>query len=164
MEEEEEEMDVDADEEWDGPEWMLPYQGADPLNPPPPASDSESEIEFEELVRLEVSLGAEGSGFIAARDATTASATDINDDSTYHEETSPSEHEFSRIGSIGCYVLYHFVNHNATIIMPPKAMSQAAIERLITQRVNAAVEAERARQVNARGQGSNANEAGIMFM
>ncbi|GJU79505.1 hypothetical protein Tco_1281870 [Tanacetum coccineum] len=33
--------------------------------------------------------------------------------------------------------------------MPPKAMSQAAIERLITQRVNAAVEAERARQVNA---------------
>ncbi|GJR14979.1 putative ribonuclease H-like domain-containing protein [Tanacetum coccineum] len=44
--------------------------------------------------------------------------------------------------------------------MPPKAMSQAAIERLITQRVNAAVEAERARQVNARGQGGNANEAG----
>ncbi|GJT46330.1 putative reverse transcriptase domain-containing protein [Tanacetum coccineum] len=44
--------------------------------------------------------------------------------------------------------------------MPPKAMSQAAIERLITQRVNAAVEAERARQVNAGGQGSNANEAG----
>ncbi|GJT55719.1 hypothetical protein Tco_0990773 [Tanacetum coccineum] len=44
--------------------------------------------------------------------------------------------------------------------MPPKAMSQAAIERLITQRVNAAVEAERERQVNARGQGNNANEAG----
>ncbi|GJU02400.1 putative reverse transcriptase domain-containing protein [Tanacetum coccineum] len=39
-------------------------------------------------------------------------------------------------------------------------MSQAAIERLITQRVNAAVEAERARQVKAGGQGSNANEAG----
>ncbi|GKG57645.1 hypothetical protein Tco_0587243, partial [Tanacetum coccineum] len=30
--------------------------------------------------------------------------------------------------------------------MPPKPMSQAAIERLITQRVNAAVEAEQARQ------------------
>nr|GEV19076.1 hypothetical protein [Tanacetum cinerariifolium] len=41
--------------------------------------------------------------------------------------------------------------------MPPKAMSQAAIERLITQRVNAALEAERASQVNARGQGSNVN-------
>ncbi|GKA28112.1 hypothetical protein Tco_0714280, partial [Tanacetum coccineum] len=46
IEEEEEEM--DADKEWDGPEWILPYQGANPLYPPPPASDSESEIEFEE--------------------------------------------------------------------------------------------------------------------
>ncbi|GJU96827.1 putative reverse transcriptase domain-containing protein [Tanacetum coccineum] len=44
--------------------------------------------------------------------------------------------------------------------MPPKAISRAAIERLITQRVIAAVEAERARQVNVRGQGGNANEAG----
>ncbi|GKA36274.1 putative reverse transcriptase domain-containing protein [Tanacetum coccineum] len=35
MEEEEEEM--DADEQWDGPEWILPYQGADPLYPPPPS-------------------------------------------------------------------------------------------------------------------------------
>ncbi|GJW05567.1 hypothetical protein Tco_1564423 [Tanacetum coccineum] len=48
MEEEEEEMEMNDDEEWDGPEWILPYQGADPLYPPPPASDSESEIEFEE--------------------------------------------------------------------------------------------------------------------
>ncbi|GKB62130.1 putative reverse transcriptase domain-containing protein [Tanacetum coccineum] len=44
--------------------------------------------------------------------------------------------------------------------MAPKAISQAAIERLITQRVNAAMEAERERQVNARGQGGNANEVG----
>nr|GEY75913.1 hypothetical protein [Tanacetum cinerariifolium] len=36
-------------------------------------------------------------------------------------------------------------------IMPPKAMSQAAIERLITQRVNAALEAERASQANTGG-------------
>nr|GEV50353.1 hypothetical protein [Tanacetum cinerariifolium] len=36
-------------------------------------------------------------------------------------------------------------------IMPPKAMSQAAIERLITQRVNVALEAERASQANAGG-------------
>ncbi|GKC60896.1 hypothetical protein Tco_1088494 [Tanacetum coccineum] len=44
--------------------------------------------------------------------------------------------------------------------MAPKAMNQAAIERLITERVNAAVEAEQERHVNARGQGNNANEAG----
>nr|GEX05505.1 reverse transcriptase domain-containing protein [Tanacetum cinerariifolium] len=44
--------------------------------------------------------------------------------------------------------------------MPPKAMSQAAIERLITQRVNAALEAERASRVNEGGEGSNTNETG----
>nr|GEX30900.1 hypothetical protein [Tanacetum cinerariifolium] len=38
-----------------------------------------------------------------------------------------------------------------TLIMPPKAISQAAIERVITRRVNAALEAERASQVNAGG-------------
>ncbi|GJZ65833.1 hypothetical protein Tco_0622529 [Tanacetum coccineum] len=42
--------------------------------------------------------------------------------------------------------------------MAPKAMNQAAIERLITERVNAAVEAEQERQVNPRRQGNN--EAG----
>nr|GEX26545.1 integrase, catalytic region, zinc finger, CCHC-type, peptidase aspartic, catalytic [Tanacetum cinerariifolium] len=36
-------------------------------------------------------------------------------------------------------------------IMPPKAMSQAAIERLITQRVNAALEAKRAGRGNEGG-------------
>nr|GEX77546.1 hypothetical protein [Tanacetum cinerariifolium] len=54
-------------------------------------------------------------------------------------------------------------------IMPPKAMSQAAIERLITQRVNAALEAERASRANEgeqagrtneRGEGINENETG----
>ncbi|GJV80221.1 putative reverse transcriptase domain-containing protein [Tanacetum coccineum] len=44
--------------------------------------------------------------------------------------------------------------------MPPRPMNQAAIERLIAERVTAAVEAERQRQVNARGQRNNANEAG----
>ncbi|GJS86103.1 hypothetical protein Tco_0752644 [Tanacetum coccineum] len=43
-------------------------------------------------------------------------------------------------------------------IMPPRPMNQATIERLITERVTAAVEAERQRQGNARGQENN--EAG----
>ncbi|GJV77293.1 replication protein A 70 kDa DNA-binding subunit B [Tanacetum coccineum] len=37
----EEEEEMDADEQWDGLKWILPYQGADPLYPPPPASDSD---------------------------------------------------------------------------------------------------------------------------
>nr|GFC83128.1 reverse transcriptase domain-containing protein [Tanacetum cinerariifolium] len=38
------------------------------------------------------------------------------------------------------------IKGEVTSNMPPKSMSQAAIERLITQRVNAALEAERASQ------------------
>ncbi|GJY99293.1 hypothetical protein Tco_0516723 [Tanacetum coccineum] len=38
-------MDVDANEEGDDRTWILPYEGAGPLNPPPAASDFESEIE-----------------------------------------------------------------------------------------------------------------------
>nr|GEZ81314.1 putative reverse transcriptase domain-containing protein [Tanacetum cinerariifolium] len=45
-------------------------------------------------------------------------------------------------------------------IPPCMAISQAAIERLITERVNAALEAERAGRVNEGGEGSNANETG----
>nr|GFC03247.1 hypothetical protein [Tanacetum cinerariifolium] len=41
-----------------------------------------------------------------------------------------------------------------------QAFRQAAIERLVTQRVNAALEAERAGRVNEGGEGSNANEIG----
>ncbi|GJR77341.1 putative reverse transcriptase domain-containing protein [Tanacetum coccineum] len=39
--------------------------------------------------------------------------------------------------------------------MPPRPMNQAAIDRLVAERVNAAVEAERERQANARRQGNN---------
>nr|GFA33316.1 hypothetical protein [Tanacetum cinerariifolium] len=73
-----------------------------------------------------------------------------NNTHPYEPQGSP----FSRIDAIGCDDLYHFVkqcNYVLTIIKPPKAMSQAAIERLITQRVNAALEAERASQANAGG-------------
>nr|GEZ78928.1 reverse transcriptase domain-containing protein [Tanacetum cinerariifolium] len=45
----------------------------------------------------------------------------------------------------------HVIDWICKQIMPPKAMSQAAIERLITQRVNAALEAKRAGRVNERG-------------
>ncbi|GJY58987.1 hypothetical protein Tco_0458879 [Tanacetum coccineum] len=94
--------------------------------------------------------------YIAVRNAATAPATD-NDDSPTHEETSPSKPQgssphdsynfsfivvsFIRITYLNLSIelmplvcnICHFVNY-ATIIMPPKAMSQAAIERLITQR------------------------------
>nr|GEU67897.1 hypothetical protein [Tanacetum cinerariifolium] len=220
MEEKEEEMDVDANEEGDGPEWIIPYEGVDPLNPPPPASDSEYEIKKAtpmspppipvdhkaeaatagtgrlvpltgrrlftntqiekddvraENNRLRIMLDCSENcirttrreldratwhyhqlrdPYVAARDAATVPATDDDDPAT-----------LSRIDAIGYDDLYNFIkqcnyvltllvmnNENGylliyyLIIMSPKATSQAAIERLITQRVNAALEAERARQ------------------
>ncbi|GJZ91236.1 hypothetical protein Tco_0663163 [Tanacetum coccineum] len=48
-----------ADEQWDGPEWILPYQGADPLYPPPLASDSEAEAKDEAKAEAEAEAEAE---------------------------------------------------------------------------------------------------------
>nr|GEU80211.1 putative reverse transcriptase domain-containing protein [Tanacetum cinerariifolium] len=90
------------------------------------------------------------------------------------DATTPDD-ALGRNNAISCKDLCHFVkqcNYVLTIIMPPKAMSQAAIERLITQRVNDALEAERASRVNEgeqagrmneKGEGSNANETRGQF-
>ncbi|GJW30457.1 hypothetical protein Tco_0047332 [Tanacetum coccineum] len=51
--EEEEDMDIDDEEDENEPELMFPYEEADPLNPPPPASDLEiaDVIEVEDTVK-----------------------------------------------------------------------------------------------------------------
>ncbi|GJU03656.1 putative reverse transcriptase domain-containing protein [Tanacetum coccineum] len=53
--EEQDDMEVDIEEEENEPEMIFPYVEADPLNPPPPASDSEPEdvIEVEDTVKPE---------------------------------------------------------------------------------------------------------------
>nr|GEU75708.1 hypothetical protein [Tanacetum cinerariifolium] len=56
--EEEEDMEVDIEEEKNEPELIFPYVGADPLNPPPPASN----LEFEDVV--------EGEGTVEPEDET----------------------------------------------------------------------------------------------
>ncbi|GJR86763.1 hypothetical protein Tco_0210774 [Tanacetum coccineum] len=52
---EEEDMDIDDEEDENEPELTFPYEEADPLNPPPLASDSETEdvIEVEDTVESE---------------------------------------------------------------------------------------------------------------
>ncbi|GJZ80953.1 putative reverse transcriptase domain-containing protein, partial [Tanacetum coccineum] len=110
--------------------------------------------------------------YVAARDAAIAPATD-NDDPAAREETSPSEPQgsppLSRIDAIGCDDLYNFVkqcNHVLTLLVMNDENGYLLIYYwmllylLLLLRVNAAVEVERATQVNAGGQGSNANEAG----
>ncbi|GKA41651.1 hypothetical protein Tco_0734311 [Tanacetum coccineum] len=51
--EEEDDMDIDDEEDENEPELMFPYEEADPLNPPPPASDLEiaDVIEVEDTVK-----------------------------------------------------------------------------------------------------------------
>ncbi|GJR99234.1 putative reverse transcriptase domain-containing protein [Tanacetum coccineum] len=48
-------MDIDYKEDENEPELTFPYKEADPLNPPPPASDSEPEdvVEVEDMVEIE---------------------------------------------------------------------------------------------------------------
>ncbi|GJW92473.1 putative reverse transcriptase domain-containing protein [Tanacetum coccineum] len=62
------------------------------------------------------------------------------------------------IALTGGYIGSSHSNDPRDTIMPPRPMNQAAIERLVTEKVTADVEAERERQANARGQGNN--EAG----
>ncbi|GJY92527.1 putative reverse transcriptase domain-containing protein [Tanacetum coccineum] len=54
-EEEEDDMEVDIEEDENEPELTYPYEEVDPLNPPPPASDSEPEdvIEVEDTIESE---------------------------------------------------------------------------------------------------------------
>nr|GEZ40833.1 putative reverse transcriptase domain-containing protein [Tanacetum cinerariifolium] len=86
------------------------------------------------------------------------------------DEESPSSKlrgsPLSRIDAIGCNDLYHFMKQCyygfllcRDRIMPPKSrlMNQAAIERMITSRINAALTADRARRENV---GSNTGGAG----
>ncbi|GKF08340.1 hypothetical protein Tco_0042564, partial [Tanacetum coccineum] len=55
QEEEKEDMEVDIGEEENEPELKFPYEEADPLNPPPPASD----LEFEDVVEVEDKVNPE---------------------------------------------------------------------------------------------------------
>ncbi|GKG37615.1 hypothetical protein Tco_0456838, partial [Tanacetum coccineum] len=53
--EKEEDIVVDIEEEENEPELIFPYVEADPLNPPPPASDSDPEdvVKVEDMIELE---------------------------------------------------------------------------------------------------------------
>nr|GEU81931.1 hypothetical protein [Tanacetum cinerariifolium] len=100
--------------------------------------------------------------YVAARDVASVLATD-DDVTTACEETLP----FKLQGFLprDSYMIMPLYGYSLRVflccdrIMPPKAISQAAIERLVTQRVNDAMEMERARHVNTGGQGRNTSGA-----
>ncbi|GJW03666.1 hypothetical protein Tco_1562522 [Tanacetum coccineum] len=136
--EEEEDMEVDIEEEENEPELIFFYVKADPLNPPPPAFDSESKdvVEAEDMVEPE--------------DETVPNCVH-----EVEERATALENLVRKFGNAEeraeCFLLCH------DRIMPLKSrpLTQAAIERMITQRVNEALTADRARRVNASGAGGS---------
>nr|GFA63289.1 hypothetical protein [Tanacetum cinerariifolium] len=156
-EEEEEEMEID--DEMDDPEVINPYDIEEgELSPLPAESDTSFDIEPEVEVEVEDETEAATIGTITR--------------APYHVHMflsnsyvgCGSSHQVRATGPIGKDVDTLLglmledreekeklkkklkVVQEEKEIMPPKAMSQAAIEGLITQKVNAALEMKRARQ------------------
>ncbi|GJS30689.1 putative reverse transcriptase domain-containing protein [Tanacetum coccineum] len=113
-------MEVDIEEDENEPELTYLYEEVDPLNPPPPVSESEpnDEIEVENLIRA-MMMGLRFSG--TAR---------LRMHCVKEERKSKSK--------------YYGKNHASKVC----TMTQAVIRRMIKESVNAAIAAERARQAN----------------
>nr|GEX79591.1 putative reverse transcriptase domain-containing protein [Tanacetum cinerariifolium] len=137
----------------------IPYERTDLLNPSLHAFYSESDIEEAApvspppiLADLEPEAATVDTGRLVpftGRRLFTTTQVHVGSSTFAAAVHDPKDLRVSRIDAISCDDLYHFVkqcNYVLTLIIPPKAMSQAAIERLITQRVNAALEVERASQ------------------
>nr|GEX00357.1 putative reverse transcriptase domain-containing protein [Tanacetum cinerariifolium] len=173
--EEEEKDEMDIEEEMDDPEIINPYEIEEGELPPPPtdsdtSSDSEPEVEVKDENKDEAATVGTitrapyrvqpfsgttyvGSGSSRRKGKVEEKAKGIS------TRKGANEASLSSRGRLDSQAIW---SGDSTMhgIMPPKAMSQAVMERLITQRVNAALEAERASQANEGGQGNNANEIG----
>nr|GEV30357.1 hypothetical protein [Tanacetum cinerariifolium] len=196
--EEEEDIEVDIEEEKNDPELIFPYVEADPLNPPPTTSDSESEdvVEGEDTVDLEdktvlnsvhetgkakdkyygkliADLRNEVRCSMGEREAVLEyiikeinNAEERVDCKKLKKELKEarSSNTLLRIQKerferdlywtrVQAHEIYREMIRRGVIIMPPKSipLTQAAIERMITQKVNEALTADQVRQVNASG-------------
>nr|GEX20677.1 reverse transcriptase domain-containing protein [Tanacetum cinerariifolium] len=143
--EEEYDMEVDIEEDDNEPELTYPYEEVDPLNPPPPTSESKPKdvIEVEDTVesRMRLFLLLVIRGFVYVERPNEAI------DVLVENEKSPSSEPR---GS---------PRDNATIIKPPKfaPLTKAVVRRMIKESVDASIAAERAGHANvgndARGSG-----------
>nr|GFB53448.1 hypothetical protein [Tanacetum cinerariifolium] len=142
-EEEEEEEEMDIEEEIDDPEIIDPYEIEEGELPPPPA-DSDTSSDSEPEVEAEDEDGDEATVITITREPYSVqpfSGTIYMGSGSSRKMFDRANTEYSTLKRLG----------EMDRFMPPKAMSQAAIERLITQRVNVALEAERAGRVNKGG-------------
>nr|GFA58031.1 hypothetical protein [Tanacetum cinerariifolium] len=126
-------MKVNIEEDKNEPEFTYPYEEVDPLNPPPPTSESKSE------------------------DATEVENTIDHEDETVPASVHEIGNEARSIVEQGMATMEKLVERLGNVeekaeIMPPKStpLSQDAIRRMIKESVDAAITAERARHANAR--------------
>ncbi|GKD60707.1 putative reverse transcriptase domain-containing protein [Tanacetum coccineum] len=149
---EEEYMDIDDEEDENELELTFPYEEADPLNPPPLASDSE----LEDVIKVEDTVEPED-------ETIPASVHEVGESSTVPFLREDSDGMFPALMRRDINSLFGRIaslsRRLCGEIMPPKSapFTQAAIWRMIKESVDAAIAAERARHANA---GNNASGSG----
>nr|GEU62750.1 hypothetical protein [Tanacetum cinerariifolium] len=171
---EEEDMEVDIGEEENELELMFPYEEADPLNPSPPASDSESKdvVEVEDMVKPE--------------DETIPNSIHEMAHALVEKKGKAKDKYYGKlIADLGNEVRCSVGKREAVLedrikefgnaeeraeckklkkeledarIMPPKSgpMTQASIERMITSRIDAALTADKSRKENVKNNAGGA--------
>nr|GEU62364.1 putative reverse transcriptase domain-containing protein [Tanacetum cinerariifolium] len=176
--EEEDDMEIDIEEDENESELTYPYEEVDPLNPPPPAFESEPEddIEVENPIKHEdktvpASVYEVGESSVALflrevsdglllslmrRDINSLFGNEVY--STVDQGIAAMEKLVEKLGNtedkVECKKLMKELEEAR--IMPPKSvpMTQAAIRRMIKDSVDAAIVAERERQANVRNDAS----------
>nr|GEV53494.1 hypothetical protein [Tanacetum cinerariifolium] len=187
--EEQKDMEVDVKEEENEPELIFPYVEADPLNPPPPASD----LEFKDVVEVEDTVEPEDETVLNSvhEVGESSTATFLREDERVECKNLKKELEDARSTntllsmqkerverdlywtSIQAHQFYREMIRRGVVfeerpneaidvlvkdeesqssepIVPPKSgpMTQAAIERMITLRINVTLTADRDRREN----------------
>nr|GEZ02544.1 putative reverse transcriptase domain-containing protein [Tanacetum cinerariifolium] len=163
--EEEDDMEVDIKEDKNEPELTYPYEEMDPLNPLPPASESEPEdaIEVEnpiehkdETVPTSVhKVGESSTAPLLHEDSDGLlpglMRRDIN--SLFVEKLGNVEDK------VECKKMKKELEEARIMALKTAPMTQAAIRRMIKDNVDAAIAAERARQANVRNEASGSGPA-----
>ncbi|GJU87374.1 putative reverse transcriptase domain-containing protein, partial [Tanacetum coccineum] len=168
--EDKDDMEIDIKEDENEPELTYPYEEVDPLNPPPPASESEpdDEIEVENPVMKCVLVWnkelQQWKSWLRSQECGEKESV-----KKLKKETRRSKGDFCMEKRMKA-IVFRFEDEASPclsrkdlilIIMPPKSapMTQAAIRRMIKESVDAAIAAERARQANVRNDASGSGPA-----
>ncbi|GKD95350.1 hypothetical protein Tco_1375187 [Tanacetum coccineum] len=175
--EEEDNMEVDIEEDENEPELTYPYEEVDPLNPSPPASKSEPKdaietthalvekkrkVKDEYYGKLILDLGNEVRSSVEQGTAAMETLVEKLGNAEDNVECKKLKKELEEARFSNTFLRFVFEerpnevinvpieDENSPSIMPPKSapLTQAAIQRMTKENVDAAIAIERARHVN----------------